>query len=110
MYRFLESKNNLVIATGAGILGDQKTIDSIKEKSICIFLEIKMNNLVQRLTNNLKSRPLLKNVDLKEKLENMIDSRTKKYEQAHIIISVDGLTIPDIVRRIINNLKYHDKN
>ena len=32
LYRFLESKNNLVIATGAGILGDQKTIDSIKEK------------------------------------------------------------------------------
>ena len=30
-----------------------------------------MNNLVQRLTNNLKSRPLLKNVDLKEKLESM---------------------------------------
>ena len=110
MYRLLESKNNLVISTGAGILGDQKTIDSIKEKSICIFLEIKMNNLVQRLTNNLKSRPLLKNVNLKEKLENMIDSRSKKYEQAHIIISVDGLTIPDIVRRIINNLKYHDKN
>ena len=110
LYRFLESKNNPVIATGAGILGDQKVIDSIKEKSICIFLEIKMNNLVQRLTNNLKSRPLLKNVDLKEKLENMKDKRTKKYEQAHIIISVDGLTIPDIVRRIINNLKYHDKN
>ena len=108
--RLLESKNNLVISTGAGILGDQKTIDSIKEKSICIFLEIKMNNLVQRLTNNLKSRPLLKNVDLKEKLENMKDKRTKKYEQAHIIISVDGLTIPDIVRRIINNLKYHGKN
>lgn len=110
LYRFLESKNNPVIATGAGILGDQKVIDSIKEKSICIFLEIKMNNLVQRLTNNLKSRPLLKNVDLKEKLENMKDKRTKKYEQAHIIISVDGLTIPDIVRRIINNLKYHGKN
>ena len=110
LYRLLESKNNLVISTGAGILGDQKTIDSIKEKSICIFLEIKINNLVQRLTNNLKSRPLLKNVDLKEKLESMINSRTKKYEQAHIIISVDGLTIPDIVRRIINNLKYHGKN
>ena len=69
-----------------------------------------MNNLVQRLANNLMSRPLLKNVDLKEKLENMKDKRTKKYEQAHIIISVDGLTIPDIVRRIINNLKYHDKS
>ena len=37
LYRLLESKNNLVIATGAGILGEQKTIDSIKEKSICIF-------------------------------------------------------------------------
>jgi shikimate kinase len=110
LYRFLDSENNLVISTGAGILSDQKTIDFIKENSICVFLEIKLNNLVERLTNNVKSRPLLKNVDLKEKLKNMIESRTSKYEQAHIIISVDGLTIPDIVRRIINNLKYHDKN
>ena len=38
LYRFLDSENNLVIATGAGILGDQKTIDVIKENSICIFL------------------------------------------------------------------------
>ena len=110
MYRFLDSENNLVISTGAGILSDQKTIDFIRENSICVFLEIKLNNLVERLTNNVKSRPLLKNVDLKEKLKNMIESRTSKYEQAHIIISVDGLTIPDIVRRIINNLKYHGKN
>ena len=110
LYRFLDSENNLVISTGAGILSDQKTIDFIKENSICFFLEIKLNNLVERLTNNVKSRPLLKNVDLKEKLKNMIESRTSKYEQAHIIISVDGLTIPDIVRRIINNLKYHGKN
>ena len=31
MYRFLDSENNLVISTGAGILSDQKTIDFIKE-------------------------------------------------------------------------------
>ena len=110
LYRLLVNENNLVIATGAGILGDQKTINIIKENSICIFLEIKVNNLVERLKNNVKSRPLLKNVDLKEKLESMIDNRTQKYEQAHIKIPVDGLTIPDIVRRIINNLKYHERN
>jgi len=109
-YRFLNSKENFVISTGAGILGDQETIDLIKENSICIFLEIKINNLVERLTNNLKSRPLLKNGDLKEKLKNMIKNRIQNYKQAHLTISVDGLSIPDIVRRIINNLKYHDKN
>ena len=73
-------------------------------------MEIKINNLVERLTNNIKSRPLLKNINLREKLENMIETRTQNYKQAHIVISVDGLTIPDIVRRIINNLKYYDKN
>ena len=110
LYRFLNTEKNFVISTGAGILGDQETIDDIKKKSICIFLEIKINNLVERLNNNFKSRPLLKNGDLKKKLENMIKNRTQNYEQAHITIPVDGLSIPDIVRRVINNLKYHDKN
>ena len=110
LHRFLNTEKDVVISTGAGILGDQETIDDIKKKSICIFLEIKINNLVERLNNNFKSRPLLKNGDLRKKLENMIKNRIQNYEQAHIIIPVDGLSIPDIVRRVINNLKYHDKN
>ena len=110
LYRFLNTKINFVISTGAGILGDQETINIIKKNSVCIFLDIKINNLVERLNNNFKSRPLLKNGNLRENLENMIKKRIQNYEQAHIIIPVDGLSIPDIVRRIINNLKYHDKN
>jgi len=110
LYKFLDDEKNFVISTGAGILGDQQIIDTIKKSSICIFLEIKINNLVERLTNNFKSRPLLKNGNLREKLKNMIENRTRNYKQAHIIIPVDGLSIPDIVRRIINNLKYYDKN
>ena len=110
LYRFLNTKINFVISTGAGILGDQETINIIKKNSVCIFLDIKINNLVERLNNNFKSRPLLKNGNLRENLENMIKKRIQNYEQAHIIIPVDGLSIPDIVRRVINNLKYHDKN
>ena len=108
--RFLNTEKNFVISTGAGILGDQETINIIKKNSVCIFLDIKINNLVERLNNNFKSRPLLKNGNLRENLENMIKKRIQNYEQAHIIIPVDGLSIPDIVRRVINNLKYHDKN
>ena len=110
LYRFLNTKKNFVISTGAGILGDQDTINIIKKNGVCIFLDIKINNLVERLENNLKSRPLLKNGNLRENLENMTKKRIQNYEQAHIIIPVDGLSIPDIVRRVINNLKYHDKN
>ena len=110
LYRFLNTKINFVISTGAGILGDQETINIIKKNSVCIFLDIKINNLIERLNNNFKSRPLLKNGNLRENLENMIKKRIQNYEQAHIIIPIDGLSIPDIVRRVINNLKYHDKN
>ena len=110
LYRFLNTKINFVISTGAGILGDQETINIIKKNSVCVFLDIKIKNLIERLNNNFKSRPLLKNGNLRENLENMIKKRIQNYEQAHIIIPVDGLSIPDIVRRVINNLKYHDKN
>ena len=110
LYRFLNTKINFVISTGAGILGDQETINVIKKNSVCVFLDIKIKNLIERLNNNFKSRPLLKDGNLRENLENMIKKRIQNYEQAHIIIPVDGLSIPDIVRRVINNLKYHDKN
>ena len=41
------------------------------------FFRYKNKNLIERLKNNFKSRPLLKNGNLKENLENMIKKEFK---------------------------------
>ena len=40
----------------------------------------------------------------------MYNLRKKNYNSADIKITVDGLSLPDIVKRIINKLQNHEKN
>ena len=105
----LETEENSVISTGAGILNNDEVIQMIKKKSISIFLEIKTLNLLYRLKNNLKNRPMLQKGNLETNLHEMHEKRIRGYEKADLKISVDGLTLTDIVKRIIHKLKYYEK-
>ena len=103
--RSLQKKDNTIISTGAGILSEKKIISEIKKKSISIFLDISMSNLLDRLKHNTRNRPKLRG-DLKKNLENMYKNRITNYNQADIKISVNNLTAGDIVSRIIKKLNY----
>jgi len=105
LLRSLQKKDNTIISTGAGILSEKKIILEIKKKSISIFLDISLSNLLDRLKHNTRNRPLLRG-DLKKNLENMYKNRIINYNQADIKISVNNLTAGDIVSRIIKKLNY----
>lgn len=105
LLRSLQKKDNTIISTGAGILSEKKIISEIKKKSISIFLDISMSNLLNRLKHNTRNRPKLRG-DLKKNLENMYKNRITNYNQADIKISVNNLTAGDIVSRIIKKLNY----
>ena len=103
-FKSLQKKKNTVVSTGAGILYDEKIILKIKEKSISVFLDFKISNLVNRLKHNIRNRPKLKKGNLKKNLENMYKNRINNYNHADIKISVDELSASDIISRIIKKL------
>ena len=51
---------------------------------------------------------MLKKGDLKENLEKMLKIREINYNKADIKISVDGLSLTDIVGRIVQKLKSYE--
>jgi shikimate kinase len=108
--KILDVNENFIISTGAGVLEDIESLENIKKKAISIYLDIKISNLVDRLSSNIRNRPKLKTGNLKENLMGMYNLRQKNYNSADIKITVDGLSLPDIVKRIINKLQNHEKN
>ncbi len=104
------NKNNTVISTGAGILGDKEIIKFVKDESISIFLDINLNTLTKRLKKNFRNRPMLASVNLEKTLKQMYKDRIEKYNNADIKILVDGLSINQIVSKIIEKLNYYEKN
>ena len=107
--KILDFNENFIISTGAGILEDIESLENIK-KAISVYLDIKISNLVDRLSSNIRNRPKLKTGNLKENLMGMYNLRKKNYNSADIKITVDGLSLPDIVKRIINKLQNHENN
>ena len=82
--------NNCVVSLGGGSIISKKIRKIIKKNSYSIYLQVKLNNLQNRLKFSRK-RPLLnKSLNYSEILKNILKDRKKYYEKADLIINNDG--------------------
>jgi len=100
-----ERNENLVLSTGGGAFLNKELRDLINNKSISIWLNASYNTLYKRLNKNTKNRPLFHGHELKIKLQELIEKRTKYYKLAHFEIDVNGLHITEIIDNIIKQLE-----
>ena len=85
----LLNQNNCVISLGGGSIINKKIRKSIKKNSYSIYLQVKLNNLVNRLKSS-KKRPLLNKDESKlQILKNLYEEREKFYERADFIVNND---------------------
>ncbi len=85
----LLNKNNCVISLGGGSITNKEIRKSIKQNSYSIYLQVKLNNLVNRLKSS-KKRPLLNKDGSKiEILKKIYEDRKKFYEKANYIVNND---------------------
>tara|TARA_E500000178_G_C17026681_1_gene758382 strand:- start:75 stop:608 length:534 start_codon:yes stop_codon:yes gene_type:complete len=80
--------SNCVISLGGGSIINKKIRKAIKENSYSIYLQVELNNLVNRLRSS-KKRPLLINNNKLQVLENLYERRRKFFEKADFIINND---------------------
>ena len=78
-----------VISLGGGSIVNKKVRKLIIQNSYSIYLQVKLNNLVNRLKSS-KKRPLLNKDESKiEILKNLYKDRRKFYEKADLIVNND---------------------
>ena len=100
--------NNCVISLGGGSIINKKIRKSIKQNSYSIYLQVNLNNLVDRIKSS-KKRPLLnKNQNKIEILKNLYDNRRQFYEKADFIINNDN-DKNQVLKKIKIELNPHDK-
>jgi shikimate kinase len=79
-----------VMATGGGAFMDPQTRQMIKAKAVSIWLRAELDQLLKRVARR-NDRPLLKNVDQRAKLVELIDLRYPVYAEADLTVdSADG--------------------
>lgn len=92
--------NNIVMATGGGAVIAPQNQQLLKAHGTVIYLRANVNELWYR-TRNDKHRPLLQNVDIHAKLEQLYAERNPIYTQtAHYIVDTGNQPVSTIIAKI----------
>lgn len=84
----LDKKETFVLATGGGTPCFNENMDLINKKGVSVYLDVPLNNILDRLTNTqVAIRPLFASLDTPQiilKLKDMHSQRNAYYEKAKI--------------------------
>ena len=98
------SEPDQIIATGGGIILDEDNLTLLRQKSLLIGLTASTDVLVGRVGRNSK-RPLLKGGDVRARIEALLQQRQSRYAQADVSIDTSGLTINQVVEKILDIIR-----
>lgn len=105
MLEELSEQQNIVLATGGGAIVAPENRAILKQHGYVIYLRANVNELYLR-TRNDKNRPLLQNVDVKAKLEQLFHARNPLYtETADLIVDTGHQPVTVIIHKIEAALK-----
>lgn len=100
----LSQLNNIIIATGGGAILAEENRQLLKTHGTVIYLRANVNELWHRMRND-KHRPLLQNVDIRAKLEQLYAERNPLYtETAAYIFDTGNQPVASIISQIEKSL------
>ena len=100
----LSQLNNIIIATGGGAILAEENRQLLKAHGTVIYLRANVNELWHRMRND-KHRPLLQNVDIRAKLEQLYAERNPLYtETAAYIFDTGNQPVASIISQIEKSL------
>jgi len=97
--------DDVIIATGGGAPCFFDNIDLMNRSGYCIFLDVDVDTLAERLTVAKIERPLIKGKsagELKEFIEGMLVRRRPFYEKAAYILKGNAISQDDVIALIKN--------
>jgi shikimate kinase len=96
-------RNDLVVATGGGVVLDRENIINLKKMGLLIHLVAQPEVVLDRIAND-RQRPLMEVKDRQRRIEALMSKRTPFYECADVEIDTSELSIQEVADRIKNIL------
>lgn len=93
-----------VIATGGGAIVRPENREALEKIGITIYLRVSREQLIERLRGSRKKRPLLMREDWETAFEQLYNSRAEIYEQSHVIVDLDNLTLDEAAEKLFAEL------
>ena len=94
-----------ILALGGGAFTNEETRAEIHKKGISVWLDVELDELVERVNRKPGKRPLLAGVDAKAKLSELLAERGPVYAQADIRATLSRADHSKAVKQIKQCLK-----
>ncbi|HBQ86788.1 MAG TPA: shikimate kinase [Syntrophomonas sp.] len=101
----LQTRTNMVIATGGGIILNPNNIKYLKENGILICLDASPEDIFSRVSRKKGARPLLRNHFSIEGIRKLIEDRESLYSCADFRVDTSGREINEVVDDIIKFIR-----
>ena len=102
-------KNNVIISLGGGSILSSKIRNLLEKKFFSVFIDVNLNILYERLKNS-KNRPLLRNLNIVTKI-NELDNQRRKYYLLSDIILENNSTITNTYKEFNNKYRiFYEKD
>ena len=101
----LSRRDNLVLATGGGVVLKPENRQRLHERGTVIYLRASIDQLLER-TRHDRNRPLLQTADPRKKFEELMAVREPLYrETAHLVIDTGRRGVRHTVGKILTALE-----
>jgi shikimate kinase len=101
-------RDNLVMATGGGVVMDEGNVKNLKENGWIVWLHARPEVLKERMGNDRRSgkqRPSLTGADPLEEIEPVLRLRRPLYERAgNLIVDTSGLSVHEAAASVMGYL------
>lgn len=103
--RLLQAPKGNIIATGGGLPMREGNAELLKKLGTVVYLKAETKTLMARLSGD-TTRPLLKEGDLRTKIDTMLQVRGPVYERtADVILETDDMSFYEIICRLEKMVK-----
>ena len=97
-----------VISTGGGIILLEENWLEFSRLGLTIFLDAKIETLIERLAISKKKRPLLQTEDWEQRTKDILESRMELYRRADITVRVDDIDLSNGAERVISAIMEYE--
>lgn len=106
--RLLTEEPPMILATGGGAFIHPPTRALLQEQAIVVWLKGDLETLVERVSRN-DNRPLLRGVDKRAKMRELMEVRHPIYAKAHIKVKIARGPHLRTVNRVMRALKTYEE-
>ncbi|MEO8564154.1 MAG: shikimate kinase [bacterium] len=101
----LSELDGMVLSPGGGWVARPDTVALLRPPAQMIYLRVRPRTAINRMGRSVATRPLLGRPNPAGELERLLEERKAAYESSDVVVDVERVAIPEVVRRIVSALR-----